>query len=247
MSARKSGNPTEDEAAASVEGSEKIEESEESLSRASSRLVSNIKELGVILVAFSLVASTCKHLAVSIETGYPLYLASYSYQDIFPSIPSALIGLAAALACLYCIYPALTIIINESTISGSNSDEKKENKTGAHEQGGQGVQRIATCIGFLLGIVCGLLAVFWLCARGLMSIYDWAKDTFREVDPTYVDVIFVVVIIVLSILIFSFFCFIARRILNPSKGKGRTPTGNKGPKFGMCKITKNKIEMICAK
>ena len=110
MSAGKNGNPTEDKAAAPVEGSVTIEENGESLSLAPSRLVSNIKGLGVILVAFSLVASTCKHLAVSIETGYPLYLASYSYQDIFPSIPGALIALVAALACLYCIYPALAII-----------------------------------------------------------------------------------------------------------------------------------------
>ena len=245
MSVRKNGNPTEDRAAAPAEESVKIEENGESLSLAPSRLVSNIKGLGVILVAFSLVASTCKHLAVSIETGYPLYLASYSYQDIFPSIPGALIALVAALACLYCIFPALAIINNESPNSRSSSDEKNENKTRAHKQDAQVLQRIATSIGLVLGVLCGLMAAYCLCSWGLMWIYDRVKYTLSEIFSCYVDVTFVILTFLFSILIFIPLCWAARHILYSLERKGQTPTGENGSKwFSIPIIIKNAIKII---
>lgn len=60
--------------------------------------------LGAVAVAFGLIASFVQHLSISMQTGYPLFLATYSYLDIVSSLPVMLV------ATLYAGFLALLIL-----------------------------------------------------------------------------------------------------------------------------------------
>lgn len=46
--------------------------------------------LSAVAVAFGLTESLVQHVSISVQTGYPLFLATYSYLDVVPLLPSSL-------------------------------------------------------------------------------------------------------------------------------------------------------------
>ena len=133
-------------------------------------LASAIGGVGVILAAFTLVASAFRHLTVSIETGYPLFLASYSYQDVFPMLPSAFSSLAVTFIGLFFAAPAVSFLRGETSGVGLSSKDK-------YDPGNIKVQRLLCIVGLFSGVTFGFLFDQWLLSSGLMQVYGYVQDT----------------------------------------------------------------------